>query len=208
MRMSVATDNQPRAWTTAEAAYIVGEPLDRFKKVVERSPVKAAAGQRGGAWRFALRDLVFLVAYPQLQKDFTTEGRARLYEALLHVGTLPIKVEAGDIVLNLGRHLSVVEAKTRQLDKYASQVDVADGEARIKGTAIEVHRLAALIEGGMSVGEVQRDYPGLTIEQIEAARAWAASHPKPGRPFPRQSAKEAMRGADLSALEDLLGARE
>jgi hypothetical protein len=34
--------------TTAQAAFVVGEPLDAFKKVVERAPIKLSLVIRGG----------------------------------------------------------------------------------------------------------------------------------------------------------------
>lgn len=206
-------DSKPedRAWTTAEAAFIVGERLEAFKKVVERSPVKPVVKRRGRSniRVYAFRDLVFLYAYRDLQKDFTNDGRTRIYQELLRLpSNPPSKVEAGDFVFNFGRHLAAIKAKTKALDQYASQVDTSGGEPLIKGTSIEVYRIAALLEGGMSVKAVLKDYPSLKDSQVFAAQAWAVSHPKLGRPFPKHTAKAAMRDADLGALDELLGARE
>jgi uncharacterized protein (DUF433 family) len=209
--MSASNGLAAGAWTTAEAAFIVGEPLASFKKVVERSPVKPAIARRGriSVRCFALRDLVFLSAYRDLQKDFTNDGRTRIYDALLRLADpAPNRVEAGDIAFNFHRHLAVVEAKVRSLETYENQIDTARGEAVIKGTSIEVHRLAALFDGGMTAEEIEADYPSLNREQVLAALAWAVSHPKPGRPFPKRTAKAAMRDVDLSALDEFLGLNE
>jgi hypothetical protein len=35
----------------------------------------------------------------------------------------------------------------------------SDGEAVLKGTDVEAHRIAALLAGGMSAEEVRQDYP-------------------------------------------------
>lgn len=209
--MSQDAASEARSWTTAEAAFIVGEPLDVFKKVVERSPVRPTVARRGGASVrcFALRDLVFLRAYRDLQETFTNDGRARLYRELLKSPhQSPRKIEAGDFAFNFGRHLAVVEAEAKKLDQHASHIDASSGEALIKGTSIEAYRVAALLDGGMTVEEVLKDYPSLKEAQVLAARAWALSHPKQGRPFPKRSAKAAMRDVDLSALEEFLGPEE
>lgn len=76
-----------------------------------------------------------------------------------------------------------------------------DGRAVLKGTSVEAHRIAALIQGGMSREEVLGDYPSLNAEQVDFAVSYAAAHPNPGPPYPRLSAKAALRAADLSALD-------
>jgi hypothetical protein len=75
-----------------------------------------------------------------------------------------------------------------------------DGEADIA-----VHRIAALLDGGTVAEAVLADYPSLTREQVMAAKAYADAHPKPGRPYPPLTAKQALRGAGLEALDEVLG---
>lgn len=83
----------------------------------------------------------------------------------------------------------------RRLDRAAEGIALRrDGEPVIKGTEIEVHRIAALIEGGMPVAEVVGDYAGdLTAEAVEDAVRYARAHPKQGRPYPARTAKAALR---------------
>ncbi len=69
----------------------------------------------------------------------------------------------------------------------------------------EVYRIAALLEGGMPVDAVLADYPSLTFDQVVAAKAYADAHPKPGRPYPPITAKQALRGAGLDAVDEVLG---
>jgi uncharacterized protein (DUF433 family) len=79
-----------------------------------------------------------------------------------------------------------------------------DGEVLLAGTDVEVHRIAALLEGGLSVDEVCEDYPSLDPEAVTVAKAYADAHPKPGRPYPRTTAKRALKGAGLEALDEVL----
>ena len=81
----------------------------------------------------------------------------------------------------------------------------SDGEPLIKETEVEVHRIAALVAGGMSIDEILADYPSLTRGAIDSAIAYASAHPKPGRPFPRLTAKRALRAAGFEALDEVLG---
>jgi len=99
--------------------------------------------------------------------------------------------------MNRTAHFTPAEAATR--------VDFRpDGEPVLKGSDIEVHRIKALLDGGLSVDDVLVDYPSLTGDAIVAARTYAEAYPKPGRPYPSTTAKRALRGAGLEALDGVL----
>jgi uncharacterized protein (DUF433 family) len=194
------------SWTTAQAAFVLNEPLDVFKKAVERGPVKARVVRTGGLQvrMFGLADLVFLHAERDLKTELTPKGRAELYKALL---TLPdytarSEVQFGEFKFKIGRHLKEVKSKLKDLEKLSNEIDTASGEALIKGTSIEVYRLTALLDGGMTVEDVLRDYPSLNEKQVLAAKAYAESNPKVGRPYPKMTAKAALLGSGLDALDD------
>jgi uncharacterized protein (DUF433 family) len=191
--------------TTAQAAFVVGEPLDAFKKVVERAPIKLSLVIRGGRKirQFGEAELVFLRAYDELKQAFTPKSQSELYEAL----RLTLKRGHKEVVFgkhryDIGHHVVFISRKLKDLDKLAAQVDTSGKEPVIKGTSIEVHRVAALLDAGVEVKDVLRDYPSLTEQKVIAAKAFAEAHPKTGRPYPKQSAKAAMRAVDLSALDD------
>jgi uncharacterized protein (DUF433 family) len=102
--------------------------------------------------------------------------------------------------------LEEVEQRTHRLSELADKVEFGrDGEALLKGTTTEVYRIAALLDGGMQIDAVLADYPSLTHDQVMAAKAYAGAHPKPGRPYPPITVKQAMRGAGLDALDEVLG---
>lgn len=91
-----------------------------------------------------------------------------------------------------------------QLDseKLNKQVEFdKDGNAVLKGSGVEVHRIAALITAGVSVDCVLEDYPSLTADHVDISQAYAAAHPNNGRPYPGITAKAAMRVAERSALD-------
>lgn len=63
----------PEGWTTAQAAFVLNEPLDAFRKVVERGPVRARLVRVGGmrVRKFGLGDLIFLHAERELKAELT-----------------------------------------------------------------------------------------------------------------------------------------
>ncbi|MBB6305566.1 MULTISPECIES: DUF433 domain-containing protein [Rhizobium] len=192
--------------TTAQAAFVVGAPLDTFKKVVERAPIKPQLVKRGGRniRQFGQAELVFLHAYDELKQALTPKSQSEFYEALrssLKRG-LAKEVVFGKQRYDIGQHLVFVERKLKELDKLSAQIDLSGKEPLIRGTQIEAHRIAALLDAGATVKDVMRDYPSLKEQQIVAARVYVEAHPKAGRPYPKKTAKAAMRAADLSALDD------
>ena len=193
-------------WTTAQAAFVMDEPLEVFKKGVERGPVRARIVRVGNmrVRKFDLSALVFLHAQRELNADLTPKGRSELYEALIklpHHGASR-EVTFGNLKFDFGRHLEAVELKLKELESLRGEVDASSGEALIKGTTIKAFRIAALLDGGMTVASVLLDYPSLNERQVLAARAYAEVNPKVGRPFPKTTAKTAMRATGLDALDD------
>ena len=72
----------------------------------------------------------------------------------------------------------------------------------IPGTRIEVHRIAALLDGGADVDDILRDYPSLNRNQVESARDTANKTIRVGLPYPKRSLKSAFRSL---ALDKYLG---
>jgi uncharacterized protein (DUF433 family) len=200
-------------WTTAQAAFVLNEPLDVLKKVVERGPLRARVVRVGGGMRvrmFDLGDLIFLHAQRELKTELTPKGRAELYEALTNLrihGARP-EVAFGHLKFEFARHLKAVEAKLKELEKLTTEIDTSSGEALIKGTRIEAYRIAALLDGGMTVEAVLHDYPSLNERQVLAAKAYAEINPKVGRPFPNQTVKAALRNGRGGLARAFAAARD
>ena len=197
-------------WTIAQAALIVEKPLDVFQKVVERAPVKPKMIQRGGRRirAFALRDLVFLCALDDLKQDLTAKKQTEIYHALMRVpphGSIG-SVEVGQLRYDFDPYVRSVRSRIEAAEKLLGLIDTSGREPLIKGTSIEAYRIAALLEG-MTVEEILQDYPSLEAQQVLAAKTYAESHPKAGRPYPKVTAKRAMREARGDA-DDFLPTRE
>ena len=196
----------PETWTTAQAALIVDKPLDAFQKALERAPVKPKLVRRGGRTvrAFAVRDLIFLTALDDLKRDLTAAKQAEIYQALMripHPGSVR-NVEAGHLTYDFDPYLRIVESRIAATAKLLALIDTTGPEPLIAGTTIEAYRIAALL-GGMTVAEILQDYPSLEAAQIVAAGTYADSNPKAGRPYPKLTAKKAMREARASTDEFL-----
>lgn len=206
--MPAKSQSAPEGWTIAQAAYLLGAPLDAFKKTVDRSPVKPRVVRRAGlrVRYFAFHDLVYLRAVDELSRWISRESRPDFYEAVKGAPLDDIDIVAfGPLTVKVRPYVIYVQLKTRELDTLAAKIDTSGDEARIKGTTIEAHRIAALLDGGMTVADVLGDYPSLTEAQVLAAKAYADANPKPGRPYPAQTAKAALRNAGLKRLGEFLG---
>ena len=195
--------------TTAQAAFVVGEPLGAFKKMIERAPLKTTLVRHGGRWvrQFSWGDLVFLRAYLDGAKQlFTPKAQSELYEAILANiadGRALDLVAFGELQYILARQVVSLELKLKELDELSAQIDASGKEPVIRGTKVLVYRIAALLDANMTLKEILQDYPSLSKNQLLAAKAFAETHPKAGRPYPKLTVKAAMRAADLSALDDV-----
>ncbi len=200
---------QSAQFTAAEVAFVLGEPVRAVKKALDAGPVrprllrKAGASVRTVGWP----DLVYLHAVRTLRDELTPRARVQFYEALRRT---PVKdtheVSFGRFRVTITDLVDEVERRTAKLAKLAGKVVFrADGEPLLKGTNVEVYRIAALLAGDMSIDEVHADYPSLSRNAIETAKAYADAYPKPGRPYPRTTVKRALKGAGLEALDEVLG---
>ncbi len=185
------------------------EPVRAVKKALDAGPVRPVLLRKTGA---AVRtigwpDLFYLYAVKALREELTPKARMGFYEALQHGAVnRDGEVRFGRFRIVVDDLVREVESRTAELADLAAKIDFrADGEAVLRGSDVEVYRIAALLDGGMSVDQVLADYPSLTRDSVVAARAYAAVHPKAGRPYPRTTAKRALQGAGLEALDEVLG---
>ncbi|MEH3117063.1 MAG: DUF433 domain-containing protein [Methylorubrum populi] len=196
------------AFTAAEAAFVLREPLRQVKKALDAGPVQAKLVRKAGGSVRAVEwtDLIYLYAVRALREELTPKARNEFYHALWQ---LPVEdareVRFGHLSISIGEFKAELEARTHELAVLAERVEFrVNGDAVLKESGVEVHRIAALLGGGMSPDEIREDYPSLTLEAIAAAKAYADAHPKPGRPYPGMTAKRALRGAGLEALDEVL----
>ena len=193
-------------FTAAEAAFVLREPVRAVKKALDAGPIRPKLLRRAGAPVRAIewRDLFYLFAVRALRDELTPKGRTEFYEALQQA---PIErrdeVRFGRFRISVSDLLAEVERRTTDLAELAERVAFrGNGEPILKGTEIEVYRIATLLDGGASIEQVQEDYPSLSRGTIETAKAYADAYPKAGRPYPRTSVKRALQRAGLEALDD------
>lgn len=193
--------------TVTEAAFVLEEPIRRVKKELDQGPIQPAfVAKAGGRVRALDRmDLIYFLALRELRAELTPKARTEFYAALRRsVTDRPRSVGFGRLQIDLSDLAERVEERMQRLKALSDQIEFReDGEPLIHGTAIEAHRIAALLDGGASAEEVLADYPSLSRQQVLAARAYAEAYPKPGRPFPRVSAKRALAEAGLDLLDAL-----
>lgn len=184
-------------FTAAEAAFVLRQTVRTVTKALERGPVRPVPRLRSGVSVRVIDwvDLFYLFAVRGLRDDLTPKARGDFHQALRLTGP-----ECGDEV-RFGRFrvavadlLDELRRRTAELVDLRDKIAVgADGKAVIDVRRVEVHRIAALLNGGLSVNAVREEYPWLSRATVETARAYARANPKPGRPYPRTTANRIRR---------------
>jgi uncharacterized protein (DUF433 family) len=193
-------------FTATEAAFVLRESVRAVKKALDAGPVRPVLRHKAGARIRAIgwSDLLYLYAVRALRDELTPKARIEFYKALQET---PVKrcdeVRFGRFRISIRDLVEEVEQRTANLAALADKVKFrADGEPLLKGTDFEIYRIAALLNGRDSVEQVLEDYPSLSRKDVETAKAYAEAHPKAGRPYPQTSAKRALQGAGLEALDE------
>jgi uncharacterized protein (DUF433 family) len=182
-------------WTIAQAAMIIEKPSQLLQRTIERAPVKPALARRGGrrVYVFEMRDLVFFCAWDDMKDGITSHKQVELYNALKSIPTQAAigSINIGSLRYDFRPYVRRVKKNIEATEKLFRLIDRTGDEPVIKGTDINAYRIAALHDG-MTVEEIVRDYPSLSEHQVLAAKAYAESHPKAGRPYPKNTAKKTM----------------
>ncbi|BCM87608.1 DUF433 domain-containing protein [Methylobacterium indicum] len=196
------------AFTAAEAAFVLREPIKQIKKAMDAGPVQAKLiPKAGGAVRAVeWMDLVYLFAVRALRDELTPKARNEFYHALRQSPVEDAReVCFGHLSIAIGDFKTELQGRTRELAELSEKIEFrSTGEAVLKGSGVEVHRIAALLNGGMSTEDICMDYPSLSPDGVAVAKAYADAHPKHGRPYPGTTAKRALRNAGLGALDEVL----
>jgi uncharacterized protein (DUF433 family) len=196
------------AFTATEVAFVLREPLRAVKKALDEGPVQAKLVRKAGGAVRAIEwiDVLYLFAIRALRDELTPKARNEFYQALKRDPAGPAQVvRFGRLSVAISDLMAEVQKRARDLAELAGKVEFRnDGEALLRGTDIEVHRIAALLGGGMTPAEIREDYPSLTPGAVAVAKIYAEAYPKPGRPYPSRTVKRAIKGAGLEALDESL----
>jgi len=194
-------------FTAAEAAFVLRESIRAVKKALDRGPVRPMLQPRSGAQVRVISwvDLFYLFAVRVLGEDLTPKARTELHEALQRAHpSCGDEVRFGRFRIAVADLVDEVKKRVSGLAELQNRVAVADnGKAVLDARGVEVHRIAALLRGGLSVDAVVEEYPFLSQDAVETARAYAQAFPRPGRPYPRTTAARARREAALELPEEV-----
>ncbi|MET0430157.1 MAG: DUF433 domain-containing protein [Microvirga sp.] len=196
--------NAPDIYLLPEAAFVLREPVEEVRRTIDRKQVDTHMVTDGGRKVRALdhKTLVFLSWAREHQEDLRPTLWRKLYESLRQHPELPTHIDTGVFRASLDKAAKEVDSRLKTLRELETGIARnAVGDVVLKGTDIEVHRIASLLSGGMSTDEILNDYPSLRADQIAFACTYAATYPKAGRPFPKLTAKAAMAQADFSELD-------
>jgi uncharacterized protein (DUF433 family) len=194
------------AFTAAEVAFVLREPVKTIKKALDDGPVQAKLVAKGGGTVRAVEwsDLLYLFAVRTLRDELTPKARNEFYHALKRDPSEQTReVRFGRLSVAIDDLRAEVEDRARELVELAEKVEFRkDGEAVLKESGVEVYRIAALLNGGLTPEDICKDYPSLSPKAVAVAKAYAEAHPKSGRPYPSTTVKRALAGAGLEALDE------
>lgn len=191
-----------------QAAHILRIDIDRVRKAIDRHVVIATLVSQGKRQVRTLDGVDVLclrmgrVLKPDLRQGLYAQLKQAPDRTMLdavfhrHEGDEP-RLETLQIVGFLNQAAAETIADIRSLAAVSESID-EDG--RVRGSGVEAHRIAALLEGGMSIDDVRADYPGLSVAGVEAAQAYARIHPKQGRPYPTRTAKSVLKAGGGGGL--------
>ena len=186
-----------------QAARLLRTEVGQVRKALERGPLTPAYVHIGNR-RYRALDGIDLV-YLRLSPPYSATVRTHIYRLLrdwpqsaplrdtLTVATDQLMGTRHTIDIPLRQAVTDTLNGLSELQQLEGGIEMRDGVAVIRGTHVEAHRIAALVDGGMSTAEILRDYPSLTAKQVKAAIAYAKAHPKQGRPFPSRTVKSMLR---------------
>lgn len=196
------------AYTAPEVAFVLREPVRSVRKAFDDGPVEPKLVRKPGGMVRAVEwaDLLYLFVVRTLRDELTPKARIEFYHALKQA---PVdharEIRFGRLSVAIDDLRTEVSDRTHQLADLAGSVEFReDGEAVLKGSNVEVYRIAALLSGGVRPEDILEDYPSLDAAAIATAKAYAEAYPKVGRPYPAGTVKRALRGAGLEALDDVL----
>jgi uncharacterized protein (DUF433 family) len=175
-----------------EAAFLADVSLRSVDKAIEEKVVKPSrATPRGTLLDRGDVLAIALFARAELPLDRSTKRRINQWihgfsqdeafeetkELLLSdVLVLRFDTEFGQLASRLRRYL---ERRKRHIE---ASPEIQGGEPVIAGTRLPVRAVAERMRRGDSIENLADDYRGIPPEAFEAARIYAESHPRRGRP--------------------------
>ncbi len=158
-------------FTAAEAAFVLREPIKAVKKALDRGPVRpvlhprSRSAVRNNSWA----DLFYLFAV-RTGWAGTLRLRLGLNSTKRCNGRQPVRrrrMRFGRFRIVVADLVDEVKKRIADLADLHDKVALADnGKAVFDARGVEVHRIAALLRGGLSVNAVMEEYPFLSQNEI------------------------------------------
>jgi len=176
-------------FSPAEVGAVARIPLKAVYKVIEqRLPAGFVIRRRRQSLLTRLGALCVVIDR-EIPKDVPVAVRKEVY-AQIKNATRPRAVKSRRGILDYVVHVKPAADKmAADLAKYRKAMslivedpDIQGGAATFKGTRILVQQVAELISHGTTEAELREDHPRLTREMMAAAKIYAKSHPRRGRP--------------------------
>jgi uncharacterized protein (DUF433 family) len=191
--------------TIPEAGFVLGRPGKMLNQAIDRDEVVNVAkpATRAQGRRLGRAELRYFALESDLRKNFTLEGRRRIYQAIKRLPPGAGAVRLGPMAFELAPVDEALDARLRRLaDLRAAVSRIDDGEPVLRGAAVPVYAIAGLARG-QTVAEILEDYPSLNAAQVQTAVDYAQAYPKPGRPYPATSLKRMIAAMAESGVLDV-----
>jgi uncharacterized protein (DUF433 family) len=178
---------ETRLFTTTEAAAVTGLPVTAVNHAIDNKVISAVSGTPSGR-RLDFCALLSLTLERRLAKRFTPEARREVFQALAKRPWPHKLVIDDDGLVNLDFRAPRDELATslralrRARQLVVTDPEIKGGEPVFRGTRLQVHLIATLIEKGSPEAELLESYPSLTPEMLHLAPIYAAAYPARGRP--------------------------
>jgi uncharacterized protein (DUF433 family) len=180
--------NETSMFTPTEAAVLTRLTVKAVNNAIDKKTVLAIAGSRAGnATRLLdFRALISLTLERRLAERFAPELRRAVFDALAAAPRNTVSLDGGFLTLDLRGPRQELATSLRAL-RRARQIVMSDPEIMgnepvFRGTRIQAHLIATLLEQGTTNDELMANYPRLTPEMIQLAPIYAAAYPLRGRP--------------------------
>jgi uncharacterized protein (DUF433 family) len=177
-----------RHYTPTEAAALSGLALKAVHNAIDKRIVETEAhpGSKSGRRSLSVADVLRLKLWYQVGPILSQERRQRLFaEIERHPTAKRVKADAL-VIVDVEEARKQIAERVRALEAAEATVvarrAILGGEPVFKGTRIPVRLIAAMLDEGISEGEILDGYPALEPRHLSHARIWAAAHPRRGRP--------------------------
>ena len=184
--------------TVREASFITGISVPAVNRAIDHNRIPTGIIKRKHT-RLLTDTGVFILAVSKELKQRVPEETQKLLltnvvklikrhrkRSFASLGKVSYAIGALTYVMELKPIAKQVEQNRRRLEKLMKTV-VQDPEIQaeaptFKGTRVLVYPVAQALERGVPEEELLEDYPSLTRDMLEAARIYAETKPRRGRP--------------------------